>query len=317
MPAIETRSLTKQYGSLHAVRDVDLVVERGEVFGFLGPNGAGKSTTIDVLLDLVRPTSGSVSVLGRDPQEEPRAVRERVGVLPEAFGYYGDATARDHVAFAVDMKRATADPSAVLERVGLADAADRRVEGFSKGMRQRLGLAMALVGDPDLLILDEPLAGLDPTGARLLRDVVRAERDRGVAVFLSSHIMDQVETLCDRVGIMNQGELVAVDDVERLRSTVARQSTFVVTVDAVPDDHGVANVDGVADVTARDGTLRVSCTDATAKAAVVRRLEAAGATVLDVCNESTPLEELFVALTGSNDETVDGPAVEERTVTMA
>jgi len=225
MAAIEVRSLTKRYGSLHAVRDLDLTVERGEVFGFLGPNGAGKSTTIDILLDFVRRSSGSVSVLGHDPERDPQAVRERIGVLPEAGGFYGRDTARDHLRFAVAMKRTDDDPDALLDRVGLADAADRPVGGFSKGMRQRLGLAIALVGAPELLVLDEPLGGLDPSGARHLRDIVRTERDRGAAVFFSSHIMDQVETVCDRVGIMHDGALVAVDTVPALRQAVADGAT--------------------------------------------------------------------------------------------
>jgi ABC-2 type transport system ATP-binding protein len=223
MTAIETRSLTKRYGSLHAVRNLDLTVERGEVFGFLGPNGAGKSTTIDILLDFVRRTSGSVSVLGHDPEENPRAVRERIGVLPETTGLYDRDTARDHLELARRMRRSDDDPDALLDRVGIAEAADRPVGDFSKGMRQRLGIAVALVGSPDLLLLDEPLGGLDPSGARRLREIVRAERDRGAAVFFSSHIMSQVETICDRVGILHDGELVAVDTVGALKRSVAAE----------------------------------------------------------------------------------------------
>jgi ABC-2 type transport system ATP-binding protein len=238
MAAIETRSLSKRYGSLHAVRDLELIVESGEMFGLLGPNGAGKSTTIDILLDFVRPTAGSVEVLGHDPQSEPRAVRERVGTLPEAYGFYDRSTARDHLEFAIRMRDADDDPDALLTRVGIADAADRQVGDFSKGMRQRLGLAVALVGDPELLILDEPLGGLDPAGARLFRDIVRAERDRGAAVLLSSHITTQVEVLCDRVGVMHDGRLVAVDTVAGLRATTGSTDALLVTVD--PDSLPVA-----------------------------------------------------------------------------
>ena len=299
MAAIETRSLTKQFGSLHAVRDVSFQVERGEVFGFLGPNGAGKSTTINVLLDFVRRTSGDVSVLGYDPQKRPRAVRERIGVLPEATGFYGRDTARDHLRFAAAMKRVDDDPDDLLDRVGIADAADRPVGGFSKGMRKRLGLAVALVGEPDLLVLDEPLSGLDPSGARVLRDIVRAERDRGAAVFFSSHIMDQVETLCDRVGVMHDGELVAVETVEALRNRTDAPARVALAVESVPDGiaDDLAALDGVADATVRDGSVRVACTDPTAKAAVVARLNAAGVTVRDVRTESPSLEQVFVQLT--------------------
>ncbi|MFC7177362.1 ABC transporter ATP-binding protein [Halosegnis marinus] len=178
-PRLEVDSLTKRYGEVTAVDGLSFQVGPGEVFGFLGPNGAGKSTTIDILLDFVRPTSGSVRVCGHDPETAPRAVRRRVGVLPEATGYYERASAREHLRFAAEMKDADPTPERKLERVGLGDAVDRPVGGFSKGMRQRLGLAMALVGRPDLLVLDEPLAGLDPAGARRVRTLVREERDRG------------------------------------------------------------------------------------------------------------------------------------------
>ena len=304
MAAIETRSLTKRFGSLHAVRDVDLHVERGEVFGFLGPNGAGKSTTINILLDFVRRSAGDVSVLGYDPETNPRAVRERTGVLAEATGYYGRDTARDHLRFAIEMKRSDDDPETLLERVGLTDSADRPVGGFSKGMCQRLGLGMALVGAPDLLILDEPLGGLDPDGARLLRRIVREERDRGAAVFFSSHIMDQVEALCDTVGIMHDGDLVVTDTLSALRTSTAAPARFVLTVDSISKDlaHRIADVEGVADVQVSDETLSVSCTDPSAKATVVARIDASGATILDIDNEAPSLEQVFRSITGGSDD---------------
>ena len=289
---IRSFSLSKQYGAVSAVDNVDLTVEAGEVFGFLGPNGAGKSTFIDMLLDLTRPTSGEVSVLDYDPQEEPRSVRECVGVLPESVGYYDQSTAREHLVFAARMKRVDADTDTLLSRVGLTDAAEREVGGFSKGMRQRLGLAIALVGEPDLLILDEPLSGLDPDGARLLREAVRQERDRGAAVFFSSHILETVEELCDRVGVMNEGSLVVVDTLENLRAEHGEE-TFVVTVDAVPESHGVGSLDGVDELVVDRKTLRLNLDSPRKKARVVRALEAAGATVLNMETERTPMTELF------------------------
>ena len=165
MAAIELDGVTKRFEDVTAVSDLSLTVEEGEVFGFLGPNGAGKSTTINVLLDFVRPTSGTVTVLGHDAREESIAVRERTGVLPEGFDVYDRLTGRAHVEFAVDSKEVDVDPDAVLERVGLADAADRKAGGDSKGMRQRLPLALVLVGYPDLLFLDVPCLGLDAVGA--------------------------------------------------------------------------------------------------------------------------------------------------------
>ena len=306
--AIETDSLTKRYGDLLAVDGLDLAIESGEVFGFLGPNGAGKSTTIDVLLDFVRPTSGSATVLGHDPQVAPRAVRERIGILPEASGYYGRNTAREHVEFAVEMKRSDHDPGRPLERVGIAGDADRPVDGFSKGMRGRLGLAIALVGDPDLLILDEPLGGLDPSGARLLRNVVRAERDRGATVFFSSHIMDQVETLCDRVGIMHDGDLLAMDTVAGLRDRVDTPGSVVLAADTVPKDLGIGDIDGVTGIDRHNGGARITCKDAGAAGPVVARLDAAGVTLRGIDAEGASLERLFLALTDGAPESASAMA---------
>jgi ABC-2 type transport system ATP-binding protein len=186
MPAIELDGVTKRFGDVIAVDELSMTVPEGEVFGFLGPNGAGKSTTINVLLDFVRPTAGTVSVLGMDAQERSVDVRERTGVLPEGFSVYDRLTGRQHIEFAIESKEVDADPDAVLDRVGLDGEGDRKAGGYSKGMSQRLALGMALVGEPELLILDEPSSGLDPAGAKEMRDIVREEADRGANVLLES-----------------------------------------------------------------------------------------------------------------------------------
>ena len=303
MPSIETHGLTKRFGDdVTAVDNLDLTVEPGEVFGFLGPNGAGKSTTINMLLDFVRPTSGEITVLGHDPQTDPRAVRERIGVLPEATGFYKQDTARDHLRFATAMKRTNDDPDTLLERVGIASAADRPVGGFSRGMRQRLGLAIALVGSPELLVLDEPLGGLDPSGARLLREVVREERDRGAAVFFSSHIMDQVETVCDRVGIMHDGHLVAVDTIESLHASSETPATISLSVETIPagiTDEFTA-LSGVSDATIENGSVLVKCTKPEAKTDAIARLDEEGVPILDITTASSSLEEVFLTITGDS-----------------
>ncbi len=300
MAAIELTGVTKRFGDVVAVRDLDLAIEEGEIFGFLGPNGAGKSTTIDVLLDLVRPTTGSARVLGYDARADSVAVRRRTGVLPEGFGVYDRLSGREHVTFAVESKAADDDPDALLERVGLADAADRKAGNYSKGMRQRLALAMALVDEPDLLILDEPSTGLDPNGAREMREIVRAENDRGATVFFSSHILGQVEAVCDRVGILRDGELVAEDSVEGLRAAVGTESRLRLTVDEVHEDAlaDVRALEGVSDVTV-DGVTVVVAVENDAKTAVLRTLEGADVTVTDFETEEASLEDLFVAYTAS------------------
>ncbi|QCC46410.1 ABC transporter ATP-binding protein [Halobellus limi] len=312
MTAIELDGVTKRFEDVTAVSNLSLTVEEGEVFGFLGPNGAGKSTTINVLLDFVRPTEGTVTVLGHDAREESVAVRERTGVLPEGFDVYDRLTGRAHVEFAVDSKEVDADPDAVLERVGLADAADRKAGGYSKGMRQRLALAMALVGDPDLLVLDEPSSGLDPAGAKEMREIVLSEAERGTTVFFSSHILEQVEAVCDRVGILRGGELVAVDSIDGLRRATDADATLRVAVGEPVTDEVLAEVRDLSGVQSvdRDGddALRVAC-DSDAKTTVVTELEERGVTVTDFTTEEASLEDLFLAYTeDESDVAVDGAA---------
>jgi ABC-2 type transport system ATP-binding protein len=317
MTAIETHGLTKRYGTgadaVLAVDDLDLAVREGEVFGFLGPNGAGKSTTIDLLLDYVRPTAGSASVLEMDAQDDAEALRHRIGVLPEGLGLYDRLTGRRHLELAVDWLDADDDPDAVRDRVGLdpADAA-RRVGGYSKGMQQRLALGMALVNDPDLLILDEPSSGLDPHGIRRMRKLVRAEADRGTTVFFSSHVLGQVEAVCDRVGILAGGELVAVDTVEGLRRTVGARSELGLRLHnggseaAEGGRPDLDTIDGVESTTRSDGVLRVAVSDPRAKARVVTELTTAGVEVLDVDSDEASLEDVFRAYTAGGSDTGDG-----------
>ncbi|WP_372480546.1 ABC transporter ATP-binding protein [Halomicrobium sp. HM KBTZ05] len=216
-PAIETDGLTKQYGDSTALSELDLTVERGEVYGFLGPNGAGKSTTINLLLNYIKPTAGTARVLGHDPWNDVVACHQRVGICPDRFDTYDDLSARRHLELVIDTKRADDTPRSLLERVGLVDAIDKPAGEFSQGMEQRLALAMSLVGDPDLLVLDEPFTGLDPHGASLVRTVVDAESERGATVFFSSHVLGQVELVCDRVGILHRGRLVAEGSLAELR----------------------------------------------------------------------------------------------------
>ncbi|GKZ15174.1 ABC transporter ATP-binding protein [Haladaptatus sp. T7] len=298
MTAIRLDGVTKRYGDVTAVNDLSLDVKEGEVFGFLGPNGAGKSTTIDLVLDFIRPTSGTVTVLGHDAQAESIEIRNRTGVLPEGFSVYDRLTGMQHLEFAIEAKDADDDPAELLDRVGILDAADRKAGGYSKGMAQRLGLAMALVGTPDLLILDEPSSGLDPTGAREMREIIREEQERGATVFFSSHILGQVEAVCDRVGILRDGELVAEDSIEGLRANVGDGTTLRVETTSLPSAavQQVRDIDGVGGVE-RDGeTLTVDC-DRNVKTTVITTLENAGTTVADFDTEEASLEDLFVAYT--------------------
>jgi ABC-2 type transport system ATP-binding protein len=307
MSAVRTEDLTKRYGDVVAVDSLDMEVDDGEVYGFLGPNGAGKTTTIDVLLGYTYPTSGEARVLG-EPAGDHR-VHERVGVMPEGFGLYPRLTGREHIEFVAESKSVDVNTDAVLERVGLGgaaegdDPADRRTGGYSKGMKKRLLLATALVGEPDLLVLDEPTSGLDPNGARRIREIVREENDRGATVFFSSHILGQVEAVCDRVGIMQEGELVAVDTVEGLREGVVSVSTLSVLTDGDGGTEAamgaVGSLEGVSDVSRKGDSVVVSCLRGDTK---LNALDAVRqhADVRDFTTQERSLDELFAAYTGED-----------------
>ncbi len=313
MPAITLSNVTKRYGDVTAVRDIDLTVESGEIYGFLGPNGAGKSTTINMLLDFVRPTDGTIEVLGESVAENGVSIRERTGVLPEGFDVYSRLSGRKHIEFAIDSKKAADDPDEILSRVGLSEAADRNAGGYSKGMRQRLALGMALVGEPELLILDEPSSGLDPGGAKEMRDIVTAEADRGATVFFSSHVLGQVEAVCDRVGILHEGELVVEDSMEGLRTSADSEETLILTVDDATDDDldAVRALAGVSGAAIDGDIVTVACESAT-KTTVISTLGEAGIEILDIETDSTSLEELFLSYTegegvvGDAESTADG-----------
>jgi len=224
-PVILTRALVKRYGDQTAVDHLNLAVQPGEVFGLLGPNGAGKTTTILMLLGLTEPSAGSVRVIGLDPARQPLSVKARVGYLPDEVGFYDELTARENVIYTAKLnglprREASSRIEAALERVGLTAVIDHRVGTFSRGMRQRLGVADVLIKQPEVIILDEPTQGLDPEGAREFLELIRELQRSGITVLLSSHLLHQVQAICDRVGLFNQGRMVLDGTVESLARRV-------------------------------------------------------------------------------------------------
>jgi len=219
---IEAEGLTKKYGIQTAVNNLTLQIQEGEVFGFLGPNGAGKTTTLLMFLGLTEPTSGKVRVIGFDPAREPLRVKERVGYLPENVGFYDDMDARQNLRFIARLNRipdrvSDKNIDGLLEQVGLLEEAKKKVGTYSKGMRQRLGIAEVLIKEPKLIFLDEPTIGLDPDGTNRMLDLIHSlSREKNITIFLSSHLLDQVQRICDRVGIMIKGSLVAVGPIQEL-----------------------------------------------------------------------------------------------------
>jgi ABC-2 type transport system ATP-binding protein len=304
-PALATRGLTKRFhGGQVAVDSIDLHVPHGAVFGFLGPNGSGKTTTIRMLLGLVRPTAGEFDVLGRPMPGGALEVLPRVGALVEGPAFHPYLSGRANLV-RLDAGDRTVDPRTsrrrideALDRVGLTAAARKRYRNYSLGMRQRLGLAAALLRPRELLMLDEPTNGLDPQGTREVRSLVRELAAEGSTVFLSSHLLSEVEQVCSHVGVMSRGRLITQGTLADLRGVAAARLRVVV---AAPDDVGrAAEVLGRAGLEApevQDGSLVALLGDARPEV-VNRELVLAGVGVRELLVERPDLEDVFVSLTG-------------------
>jgi len=294
---VETKDLTKTYGGrITAVNHVNLSVRRGEIYGFLGPNGAGKTTTLRMLVGLVKPTAGSATVL-RERPGHPEALA-RLGVLVESPGFYPYLSGRDNLRV-VARYAGVADPGveAALELVKLADRADDKYTGYSLGMKQRLGVAAALLKAPELLVLDEPTNGLDPAGMRDMRALIRDLGARGHTVLLSSHLLGEVQQVCDRVGVISRGELIAQSTVAELRGQAG------LLVAAEPLDLARACVErllGPQNVVVVDGTLRLR-TEPSQAGRVSSALAAAGVVLTELRPLERTLEEVFLEMTGAEE----------------
>jgi ABC-type multidrug transport system ATPase subunit len=294
---IETHALTKRYGdAIVAVDDLQLRVRRGEVYGFLGPNGAGKTTTLRMLLGLVRPTSGQAAVLGVPPGA-PEGLA-RIGALVETPAFYPYLSGRDNLRVLARYARVGEDRiDAVLDEVRLSARADDRSATYSQGMKQRLGVAAALLKDPELLILDEPTNGLDPAAMAEMRTLIRALGRGRRTVVLSSHLMGEIELVSDRVGVIRDGSLVAEGTVEELRGRAGLRVRAEPLAEAAHLMEALPNVDGVTRV---DGLLEVAV-DISEAPAINRVLVEAGLAVSELYVQKASLEDVFLELTASED----------------
>lgn len=293
---IRIESLEKHYGTVHALQGLSLEASAGEVLALLGPNGAGKSTTIKSIVGLVTPSGGRVLVDGIDVTREPRRARSLIGYLPQRVHFYDNLTPREVLAFFAQLRKAPlAGIDPLIDRVGLRTVAERRTAGFSGGMLQRLGLAVALLGDPRLLILDEPTAGLDPEGSILFKEVIAERQRAGTTVLLSSHLLAEVETIADRIAVCHQGRIVALDTLERMRERLALPSRMIFKLSSPEAGETLAMAAGAHHAEVRNGTLRVTI-DYGRKASVIRALEARGVVIDDLRTEDPSLEDIFMAI---------------------
>jgi ABC-2 type transport system ATP-binding protein len=298
--AIRARGLRKVFGGKVAVRRLTLEVARGEVFGFLGPNGAGKSTSVKMLLGLVSPTSGEAEILGQ-PVGDVKT-RSRVGFLPEHFRFYDWLTGEELLKlhgrlYGMSHAALRERVPVLLDLVGLTPHRNKRLRDFSKGMLQRIGLAQALINDPDLIFLDEPTSGLDPIGRRLVRDIIKAQRERGATVLLNSHLLGEVEITCDRVAFIKDGEVVESRELhgESEEQTTVSIRAVNVTVEVL---NGLSRWSSSARTEGDRLTLTLSSN--TLLPEIVRYLVAKGVDVYEVAPQRLSLEERFLEIVGSD-----------------
>jgi ABC-2 type transport system ATP-binding protein len=300
---IESHNLSKRYRALVAVSDLNLRVEHGTIFGFLGPNGAGKTTTILMLLGLTEPSSGQALVCGFNPTKNPLEVKKRVGYLPENPGFYEDLSARENLLYIARLNRIAEEEaqrriSGLIQQVGLTDSAHRPVREFSRGMKQRLGIAEVLVKDPEVLILDEPTLGLDPDGAvRILELITRLSHERGLTVLLSSHLLHQVQQICREIGIIVKGKLLVQGEVDTLGTALfkERQWNFLLQVDGRTNglESELRSLSGVAEIEPRRGGWFLRCT-ADVRPQVVSLVTRKGLSLLQLRSEDPTLEEIYL-----------------------
>lgn len=318
---IEVSHLTKRYGSHVAVDDISFTVEKGCIYGLLGPNGAGKSTTMNVITGYLSPTSGTVTINGHDIQEEPQAAKACIGYLPELPPLYTDMTVREYLDFAAELKGLkkkadrAADVARVCEKTGLQGMESRLIRNLSKGYRQRVGVAAALLGNPAVIILDEPTVGLDPAQMIEIRALIH-DLGKSHTVILSSHILSEVQTVCDRVLIISGGKLAAQGTPEELAAKLAAKGVISATAQGSKEKvlEAARRVSGLTDlrVTAEKGD-EVSFTASSTggedlRAALSAALVAAGCPVLSLSSQNLSLEDVFLQLTESDVATEEVPA---------
>ena len=286
-PAVVIENLVKSYGKVQAVRGISMSVERGEIFGFLGPNGAGKTSTIRCMLDVIRPTAGAIRVLGLDAQRDTHALHQRIGYLPGDVRLPGRMTGKQIIDYFSRLQGR--EPVLLHKLVELFDVEMKRpLKGYSKGMRQKIGIVLAFMCDPDVLILDEPTSGLDPLLQKVFNEFLLEEQARGKTIFMSSHIMSDVEKVCQRVAVIRSGELVTVEAVEALREKAGQQVT-VEFGEAVPVEE-LSRIPGVSEVTKTNGSYHFNISgsmDALIK--VLSQHE-----VIRLHSQEAPLEEVFL-----------------------
>lgn len=302
IPVIRTEGLSKCYGTKYAVQDLNLEIYPGEIFGLLGPNGAGKTTTTLMLLGLSEPTEGQAWIAEKNCTRDPIAIKQMVGYLPDNMGFYGDITGRENLRFTGRLNGLRGQAleeriTEMLKKVGLTDAGDQKAGTYSRGMKQRLGIADVLMKDPSVIIMDEPTLGLDPEGMRELLRLIRqlAEEDHRT-ILISSHQLYQIQQVCDRVGIFVQGHLIASGKIGDLAAQMQRDGYYSLEVSALPDNEGFEKLlSGLGNVrqVEREGDVYVVHTGSDAKRELLRKSLDQGYTLTHLRQRGSDLDEIY------------------------
>jgi len=303
---IEVQSLRKEYDGLVAVDGVSFTAPKGEIFGLLGPNGAGKSTTIGCISGLLTPTAGAARVNGHDVAREPRRAKEKMGIVPQEIALYEDLPARENLrfwaeAYGLGGARREERVNQVLETIGLSDRAGDKVETFSGGMKRRLNMGCGMVHEPEVLLLDEPTVGVDPQSRVRLLDLVREQASAGVCVLYTTHYMEEAETLCDRLAIIDHGKIIASGTLEELRGTMGERDIVRLTgaFDPTKVREAAERMDGVEVVAAEAGVVTLAVPGASRRLPeILSAVTGTGAEVRETTVTRPSLESLFIRLTG-------------------
>ena len=297
--SIDVKGLIKKYNDVMAVNNVSFTVKKGEIFGFLGPNGAGKTTTIKSILNLIQTQAGEIKINGIDIKKNGKSAKKNIGYLPEKVAFYDNLTAMQNMNFYAEMKNIPKNECTnLIKEMGLEDAINKKVGKFSKGMQQRLGMARAMLGSPAILILDEPSGGLDPRGVILIRNKIKEMKDKGATIFISSHILSEIQEVCDRVGIINKGIIVAEDSVDNLRNKLNLRPKLIIELEKISDSmiKSVKEVEGVEKIEVIGVMLHISCMQK-AKSKIILALEKAGGNIINIQTKEPSLEEVFMKYT--------------------
>lgn len=303
---IRTQNLTKKYNGFKAVNNLSLEVKEGEIYGFLGPNGAGKTTTILMLLGILKPTRGEIYLFGQDMTKDSLSIRKKMGVVSEKQYLYKEMTAGEYLNFFADLygvKNRKKKIERLLEAVNLLEVRNKKLGAFSRGMQQKLGFARALLHDPQLLLLDEPVSGLDPTGIKQVRDLIEQENKKGRTIFISSHLLSEVERLCGRVGIMNKGRLLAEDSMDNLRKRLTDATELEIELTEAKKEiiDTLSGFDFIKGLKREKNLLTIKVkTDKDYRAQISEAISQQGGVVLGIKKKEMSLEEAFITITEKN-----------------